>query len=152
MCQGYSSAAVSMPDLSWVFFSCCIHARFVRGILQLLYPCLIFQWYASAVVSEEYHWKIRHEYSSSSISLTHLAWIQQLKYISDKSGIDTAAQVYPWHIRHGNSTWGIPLTHQAAVFMPHLSELCFSYCIHARFVRGILSAGFRTNEALCQLS
>jgi hypothetical protein len=58
--QGYSavaasmpnlSAAVSLPDVLGVYFSCSIHAWCVRDILQLLYPCLMCQGYISAAVS-----------------------------------------------------------------------------------------------------
>jgi hypothetical protein len=34
MCQRYTSAAVSRTDLSGVYFSCCIHAWFVRGYIS----------------------------------------------------------------------------------------------------------------------
>ena len=63
MCQGYTSAVVSMPGVSGIYFSycihdfsgvclsCSIHSWFVRGMLQLLYPWLIFQGYSAVAVS-----------------------------------------------------------------------------------------------------
>jgi hypothetical protein len=45
-------------------------------------------------VAEIYPWENRHGHSSGGIPLTHQAWIQQLKYTLEKSGMDTAAEVY----------------------------------------------------------
>jgi hypothetical protein len=113
--------------------------------------------------AEEYHWQIRHGYSSWRIPLTNQAWIQQLKNTPTKSGMDTAADEYHWQIWHGYSRWTIPLPNQAwkqqmcqryfsqllypcfmcqgyssaAVSMPDLWELFFSCCIHVLFFRGI---------------
>jgi hypothetical protein len=74
MCQGYTSAAVFMPDASGVCLSCCIHAWFFTGILQLLYPC-IPDTSSMDTAAAEYPWHNRDGYSSWRITLTNQACI-----------------------------------------------------------------------------
>jgi hypothetical protein len=62
-----------MPDVSGVCLRCCVHVYFPRGIFQQ-------------------PWPIRRVYSSWRILLANQVWIQQLKNISDRSSMDTAAE------------------------------------------------------------
>jgi hypothetical protein len=126
MCQGYTSAAVSISHFSGVYLSFCIHVWIVRGILQLLYTCLICPEYTSAAVSMP---DVSGVYFSCCIHAWCIRGILQLLYPCLMCQRYFSQLLYPCFMCQGYSS--------AAVSMPDLWELFFSWCIHVLFFRGI---------------